>query len=72
MYFVDCTVLVSSSKNLLVELGMGFTIDWPENPLWISSSPWLVQLMGQLPCNHCSCNCLNYNALNSPLAELAD
>ena len=28
---VDPTVLASSTENLLVEWGMGFTVDWPEN-----------------------------------------
>ena len=29
---VDPTVLVSNTENLLVEWGVGFTIDQPENP----------------------------------------
>ena len=33
IYLVDSTVLVSSTKYLLVEWGVGFTIDQPENPL---------------------------------------
>jgi len=31
--FIDPTVLVSNTKNLLVKWGMGFTVDQPENPL---------------------------------------
>ena len=40
---VEPTVLVSNTKNLLVEQGMCFIIDWPENPLGPSPTPWLVQ-----------------------------
>src|SRR5882672_11484535 len=29
---VDPTVLISNTENLLVEQGVGFTIDQPENP----------------------------------------
>src|SRR6266850_249973 len=38
---VDPTVLVSSTENLLVEWGMGFTIDLPENPS-LSQALWLA------------------------------
>src|SRR5882672_10989793 len=43
---VDPTVLVSSTENLLVEWGMGFTIDLPENlslsflTLWLARPFW--------------------------------
>ena len=40
---VDPTVLVSSTENLLVEWGMGFTVDLPENPsptLWLAWAFW--------------------------------
>ena len=30
---VDPTVLASNTENLLVEWGVGVTVDWPENPL---------------------------------------
>src|SRR5882672_10388401 len=40
---VDPTVLVSSTENLLVELGMGFTIDLPENLSLSSPALWLAQ-----------------------------
>src|SRR5882672_3931472 len=35
---VDPTVLVSNTENLLVKQGVGFTIDWPENPSVFSNS----------------------------------
>src|SRR5882672_1013313 len=39
---VDPTVLVSSTENLLVEWGVGFTIDLPENPS-LSRALWLAR-----------------------------
>src|SRR5882672_12532362 len=39
---VDPTVLVSSTENLLVEWGVGFTIDLPENPSPSSLTLWLA------------------------------
>src|SRR5882724_12113281 len=38
MSSVDPTVLVSSTENLLVRWGMGFTINLPKNPLWVLPS----------------------------------
>src|SRR5882724_9798193 len=35
---VDPIVLVSSTENLLVRWGMGFTVDQPKNPLWVLPS----------------------------------
>src|SRR5882724_12565468 len=35
MSSIDPTVLVSSTENLLVIWGVGFTIDLPKNPLWV-------------------------------------
>ena len=37
---VDPTVLVSSPENLLVERGMGFTVDLPENLSASSLTLW--------------------------------
>src|SRR5467141_3496109 len=45
---VDPTVLVSSTENLLVEWGMGFTIDLPEN-LSLSQALWLARPFLQPP-----------------------
>ena len=39
---VDPTVLVSSTENLLVEQGVGFTVDLPENPSPSSPTLWLA------------------------------
>src|SRR5882724_13681145 len=38
MSSVDPIVLVSSTENLLVRWGMGFTVDQPKNPLWVLPS----------------------------------
>ena len=38
MSSIDPTVLVSSTENLLVRWGMGFTVDLPKNPLWVLPS----------------------------------
>ena len=40
---VDTAVLVSNTKNLLVEWGVGVTIDWLENPLQPFPTPWPAQ-----------------------------
>ena len=40
---VDPTVLVSSPKNLLVEQGVGFTVDLPENLSVSSPTLWPAQ-----------------------------
>ena len=40
---VDPTVLISSTENLLVEWGVSFTIDLPENPSLSSLALWLAQ-----------------------------
>src|SRR5882724_7228670 len=34
MSSVDPTVLISGTENLLVRQGVGFTVNWPKNPLW--------------------------------------
>src|SRR5882672_8459808 len=46
---VDPTVLVFSTENLLVEWGMGFTIDLPENLSPSSLALWLAWLSWQPP-----------------------
>jgi len=48
---MDPTVLVSTTKNLLVEQGVGVTVDQPENPLqpfltiWPAQPLWLFLAM---------------------------
>src|SRR5882672_6936498 len=46
---VEPTVLISSAENLLVEWGMGFTIDLPENCPPTSLTLWLAQPSWQPP-----------------------
>ena len=66
---VDPTVLISNTENLLVEWGMGLTIDWPENPLLPSLTPWSVQPFGHIPGIHCSHDCFGYNAFEVHVSQ---
>src|SRR5882672_1356795 len=61
---VDPTVFVSSTENLLVEWGVGFTIDLPENlsPDFLLFG--LLGLFGNLPCIHCHCHGLSHKAFD--------
>src|SRR5882672_7398889 len=49
MSLVDPTVLISSAENLLVEWGMGFTIDLPENLSLSFLTLWPAQPFWQPP-----------------------
>ena len=60
---VDPTVLVSSTKNLLVERGVGFTVDLPENPPVSRRLSSLLRPFGNLSGIHGCCYGLGYKAL---------
>src|SRR5882672_2156689 len=59
---VDPTVLISSTENLSVEWGVGFTIDLPENPSPSFLTLWLAQSFGNLHFIHCCCHGLSHEA----------
>ena len=68
--FVDPTVLISSSKILLVKQGVGFTVDWPEILLGFLESLACSALLASSLASIVATNCLGYNALNIPFGQI--
>ena len=61
---VDPTVLVSSTENLLVKWGVGFTIDLPESLSPSSLALGFLSFLDSLPRIHRRCYSLSYEALD--------